>query len=197
MTDEERGRGPGRPRDTSIDARVVDATRELLAEVGFTATTISAIAARSGVPGSTIYRRWPSRIQLIEAAAAPPVPQLGPPTGDLGRDLRRFEDALREAFASPLARAALPGLLAAYQEGQPSRPADERLRDSWRPAFYAVLDAAGPEVVDPTIDPDDVFDLLLGSLLVHSFVPTWGARRRRRPTATPLLLRALRPPAGA
>ena len=192
MTDD-KGRGPGRPRDTSIDARVLDATRALLVEVGFSATTISAIATRSGIPNSTIYRRWPSRIALIEAAAAPPVPDLGPPSGDLARDLRRFERALHDAFASPVARAALLGLLSAYQEGHPSRPADERLRDSWRPAFNAVLDHAAPGLVDHDVDRDQAFDLLLGSLLVQTFVPTWGTRRRRDLPATPLLLRALRP----
>src|SRR5436309_1989538 len=42
-------RRPGRPRDATIDARVLDAARELLVEQGFDATTVQAIAERAGV----------------------------------------------------------------------------------------------------------------------------------------------------
>ena len=59
-------RAPGRPRDTSINERALAATRELLVERGFDATTIQAVAEHSGVHASAIYRRWPSRIELIE-----------------------------------------------------------------------------------------------------------------------------------
>lgn len=193
MADSVPVRGRGRPRDDAIDGRVLDATRALLTEVGFSGTTIKAIAQRSGVPNSTIYRRWPSRTQLIEAAVAPPVPDLGPPTGDLAHDLRRFEVALRDALVSPVARAAVPAMLAAYQEGHPTRPMEARLRDSWRPAFYEMLDAAGPDQVDPSVNADDLFDMLIGSLLVQSFVPAWAARRRRPFDAAPYLLRLVRP----
>src|SRR6478735_1047887 len=171
MTAAERTRRRGRPRDASIDARVLDATRSLLVEVGFSATTIQAISGRSGVPASGIYRRWPSRVQLIEAAVVPAPPDLGPPSGDLTHDLVRFEAQLRLALGSPLVRAALPALLAAYQEGEASRPDDSWLGASWRPLLYAMLDAAGTERVDASVHPDDVFDLILGLVLVQNFVP--------------------------
>lgn len=183
----------GRPRDSTIDDRVLAATRDLLVEVGFSATTMHAIEKRSGVPNSAIYRRWPSRIALIEAAVAPPVPDLGPPTGKLERDLRRFETALRAAFTTPVAQAAVPALLAAYQEGQSGRPAEAWLRDSWRPPFYEMLEAAGSEAVDSALPPDDLFDLLLGSIFVQAFVPTTTMRQRRRFDVSRLICRLVQP----
>lgn len=61
----------GRPRDNRIDERALTATRELLVERGFEATTIQAVAERASVHASAIYRRWPSRIELIEEATFP------------------------------------------------------------------------------------------------------------------------------
>src|SRR6478735_6569298 len=72
----------GRPRDPTIDARVLAVTAELLATEGFSATTVQEIARRAGVPSSAIYRRWPSRVELIEDAIYPgPAPVEFAPTG--------------------------------------------------------------------------------------------------------------------
>ena len=83
-------RHPGRPRDAGISERALAATRELLVQRGFDATTIQAVAEHSGVHASAIYRRWPSRIELIEEATFPGLNPLSvQPTGDLRHDLRR------------------------------------------------------------------------------------------------------------
>src|SRR3954469_16099932 len=109
-------RRPGRPRDASIDTRVIEAARELLVEVGYEATTIQAIAERSGVHASAIYRRWPSRYKIIEQVIFPGLASfMVEPTGDLRRDARRFIRAFLSTFSAPEARAAVPALLATYQ----------------------------------------------------------------------------------
>lgn len=53
------------PRIEHTQALVVEATAELLATEGFERITIDAIAERSGVARSTIYRHWPDRAQLL------------------------------------------------------------------------------------------------------------------------------------
>ena len=65
-----------------------------------------------------------------------------------------------------------------------------------RPQFYEILDAAPPGAVDPTVDRDDVFDLLLGAILARVFVPTVAERRRPLERTVELVLRLLRPAAG-
>lgn len=55
----------GRPRSGRVQDAVFDAARALLEEGGYPAATIEAIAARSGVAKTTIYRRWPNRSALF------------------------------------------------------------------------------------------------------------------------------------
>jgi AcrR family transcriptional regulator len=53
------GSTAGRPRDPSIDERVAAATRELLVEEGWDATTVRGVARRAGVSRAAVLRRWP------------------------------------------------------------------------------------------------------------------------------------------
>jgi AcrR family transcriptional regulator len=108
----------GRPRDPQKDQDVLTATRELLAEVGYQRTTIAAVARRAGVGAPTIYRRWPRREALIEDAAfshVRPAP-LPTATGDLRTDLQAWVQAFLAELADPVTRAAVPGLLLAWQQ---------------------------------------------------------------------------------
>jgi len=187
----------GRPRDPDIDDHVREATLALLSEEGFAATTIVAVARRSGMNASAIYRRWPSRIELIEEAVFPGFDDVSVrPTGDLRRDVRRFLLAYERTLSSPAARAAMPGLLASYQHRPTPHPAQKWLRVSARPHFRAILDAAGPGSVDGDVDPDDVFDLLLGTVLARALVPTVVRRTRSGEHIVDLVVRALRPAHG-
>jgi AcrR family transcriptional regulator len=108
---------PGRPRDPQIDLAVLQATRELLVEDGYQATTIVAIARRAGVGAPAIYRRWARREALIEDAAFGQVEPAAIPkaTGDLRVDLCAWVKTFLDYLADPVARAAIPGLLLAYQ----------------------------------------------------------------------------------
>jgi AcrR family transcriptional regulator len=187
-------RAPGRPRDTSINERALAATRELLVQRGFDATTIQAVAEHSGVHASAIYRRWPSRIELIEEATFPGLSPLSvQPTGDLRRDLRRFIRAYLAAFGAPAARAAAAGLFAHSQTPSRPRPPEMLLRVSARPQFQDILRAAPTGSVDPAVDPDDVFDMLLGAVLTRTLLSTVTARNRPVERTVEMILRMLRP----
>ncbi|MGW0830462.1 TetR/AcrR family transcriptional regulator [Streptomyces prunicolor] len=187
-------RAPGRPRDTSINERALAATRELLVQRGFDATTIQAVAEHSGVHASAIYRRWPSRIELIEEATFPGLSPLSvQPTGDLRRDLRRFIRAYLAAFGAPAARAAAAGLFAHSRTSSRPRPPEMLLRVSARPQFQDILRAAPTGTVDPAVDPDDVFDMLLGAVLTRTLLSTVTARNRPVERTVEMILRMLRP----
>src|SRR3954452_8047304 len=77
----------GRPRDPRVDEAIRTATLELLVEEGYQATTIQAIARRAGVSAPSIYRRWSSKAEVVEAAVFPS--DLVEPTG--GADDVRVE----------------------------------------------------------------------------------------------------------
>lgn len=89
-------RGPapkyGGVRTGGRSARVVEdvlvATVELLATHGYAALRFDEVAARSGVNKTTLYRRWPTKSQLVGAALRQYKPEApAPDTGDLERDL--------------------------------------------------------------------------------------------------------------
>jgi AcrR family transcriptional regulator len=163
-------------------------------EGGLEAATIQAIAERSGVHASAIYRRWSSRNEIIEQAVFSGFAQiLVKPGGDLRRDLRRFVRAYLTMFDSPAARAAMPGLLASYQAGGRSGAPEEWLVVSARPQFIDILEAAGPGSIDGDVDPEDVFDMLLGALIARTLVPTVAARRRSADVLVDLTLKLLQP----
>jgi len=184
----------GRPRDTSINDRALAAARELLVQRGFDATTIQSVAEHSGVHASAIYRRWPSRIELIDEATFPWLNPLSVhPTGDLRRDLRRFIRAYLAAFGAPAARAAAAGLIAHYQTTGRPRPPEQYLRVSARPQFQDILRAAPPGSIDPAVDPDDVFDMLLGAVLARTLLFAVTARNRPIERTVEMILRLLRP----
>jgi AcrR family transcriptional regulator len=194
MNADRAARSPGRPRDASIDPRVLSAARQLLTEYGFDDTTVQAIAERSGVHASAIYRRWPSRIEIIEQAVFPGFEAVTvAPTGDLRRDLRRFIRAYLAAFGAPAARAAMPGLLATYQSAGRAGAPEEWLAVSARPQFLDILQAAPASSVDGKVDPEDVFDVLLGALLARVLVPTVVERNRPIERLVELTLRMLQP----
>ena len=68
---------------------VLEAVDDLLVERGFAGVTIEGIAARAGVAKQTIYRWWPSKVDiLLEAFTDDMAEHLDPADlGDLGQDL--------------------------------------------------------------------------------------------------------------
>ena len=67
-------RSPGRPRDARIDDAVLRATVELLEEIGYTRLTIPLVAARAGSTPPAVYRRFPTKIELVYEAVFPNLP---------------------------------------------------------------------------------------------------------------------------
>lgn len=156
----------GRPRDPQKDQDVLAATRELLAQVGYQSTTIAAIARRAGVGAPTIYRRWPRREALIEDAAfghVQPAP-LPAPTGNLRADLQAWVEVFLAMLADPVTRAAVPGLLLAWQQDaglyQRFRLRNE---DDVRAQFTGLLAADGV-----TEHAEAAFDFLVNTTMLRA-----------------------------
>lgn len=61
-------RGPGRPRSADADRAIIAAALEMLADEGYHKLTIEAVATAAGVGKATVYRRWPSKYELVRDA---------------------------------------------------------------------------------------------------------------------------------
>lgn len=97
----------GRPRSAEADRAILQATLELLAEVGYPAMSMEAIAARAGVGKATIYRRYASKEELVADALESrfgeeeePVPD----TGSLWDDLELVIGEIVRTMVSDLGR---------------------------------------------------------------------------------------------
>jgi AcrR family transcriptional regulator len=60
----------GRKRDPSRDADILDAALEVLAEAGYVGMTMDMVAERAKAGKATVYRRWPSKAELVLEAVA-------------------------------------------------------------------------------------------------------------------------------
>jgi AcrR family transcriptional regulator len=60
----------GRPMDASRDSDILDSALDVLAEVGYDGMTIDMVAARAKAGKATLYRRWPSKTELVLDAVA-------------------------------------------------------------------------------------------------------------------------------
>ena len=127
----------GRPRDPSRDGVIRAAILRLLADVGYGALTMDAVAAEAGVGKATIYRRWRTKEELVVDTVADLTAEqaTSPDTGALETDLRQLLRSMVGLINGPAGAATQallsslphqPALAAAFEAGPMS---------TWRTAF--------------------------------------------------------------
>jgi AcrR family transcriptional regulator len=120
----------GRKRDHTRDPEILDAALDVLSETGYDGMTIDMVAARAKAGKATLYRRWPSKAELVLDAVVcmksrdidlAALPDTGTLRGDLVAMIRppSIRDSERKlkvmaGIASMIARS--PELAAAAQE---------------------------------------------------------------------------------
>lgn len=92
----------GRPRSAVVHDAIVDAAVDLLGECGYDGLTMEGVAARAGVGKATIYRRWPSKFDLVVEALDCLAEEANPAldTGDTRADLVAMATRLRDKLTS-------------------------------------------------------------------------------------------------
>ncbi|MER5443749.1 TetR/AcrR family transcriptional regulator [Streptomyces sp. NPDC002790] len=117
-------RGPGRPRQEHVTNAVLQAVVELVAEEGMGALTMDAVATRAGVSKPAMYRRWPTKQDLIIAAAESRVGTLTvPDMGDFTAELRAVLMERVRAYRQPGVGRLLAGVIGAAAEAGAGREA--------------------------------------------------------------------------
>ncbi|NUT38713.1 MAG: TetR/AcrR family transcriptional regulator [Thermoactinospora sp.] len=101
-----------RRRGEELNAAILQAALEELAEVGYARLTMEGVAERARTGKASLYRRWPSRMELAVEAVyhSLPDPTSPPDTGSLRGDLLAMLRGNAEVLAGP-AGEALRGLL--------------------------------------------------------------------------------------
>ncbi len=163
------GRGPGRPRDPELDDTILAATVEVLSEQGFAGTSVEAVAERAGVGKATIYRRWPTREDLLLAAGAcmggcAPVPD----TGSLRRDLVALITGLVSMLQTTPAGALLPAVVDEAARNPELRSRFDAFIDGRRaPVRQVLARAAARGELRAGVDQEVMVDLLCGPIFTR------------------------------
>lgn len=199
------GGGPGeytfvRPtgaRSDRIHQSIQEATARLLDEGGYAATTVDAIAARSGASKATVYKHWPSRTAVAAEAFGAvmaqdlPLPDTGSIVGDLTEQMVRvsafYASSRGEVFGQLLAACVEDAAGAAYFR--------QYFLDGRRAAISELWQRGVTRgEVHSDIAIDDVIDLLFGPLIFRrmtSHCPLTAEHARR---LAEVALRGLLPP---
>lgn len=156
----------GRPRDDTVDQRVLEAAVEELADKGIAEFSITAVAARARAAKRSIYARWPQREDLILAGMSTLAAGLVPPhTGAIADDLTILIDRIAAVFVEP--RLSILQRCAAEMADYPEMYAVFK-RDSIDRCLAAIEDALHDAVtrgeIRSDIDPATVADTLTGTI---------------------------------
>jgi AcrR family transcriptional regulator len=153
----------------------LDATLELLVELGFSALTVEGVATRARVGKATIYRRWPSKLHLVIEAFSqlPGLTEVdtGNVVDDLEKMLRNYVQLLD---STPLARV-MPSLVGerAYNP-ELSELFDPILKERRQPIIRALERAAQRGDIRSDVDLNLAVDMIFGPIAVRLFFT--GAR---------------------
>jgi AcrR family transcriptional regulator len=162
-----RRRPPGRPRRRTADRAITTAALDLLAERGFQAATIEAIALEAGVGRNTIYRRWRSKEELIADALRELTTDVDfSGEDDLHTLLRSWVREIARTFSDPLLGRLLAGVLGELQRNPVF--ADRVFRPRRRALVDRLTQAQQRGELRPDVDVEHVVDVLVGPLLFRA-----------------------------
>ena len=163
-------RRPG-GRTADVTQRVHEAVFDIMLESGIEACTFSSVAERAGVERSTLYRRYPDRMDMIidtwrargEAELLPNV------SGSFATDLRALLGKIAELLSTPIG----PALLSFAAELRKRSGSDfshsffDRRMAHFSPIFDSAI-ARGE--LAPDIDREALFSFAAGPMYFRMFI---------------------------
>ena len=160
----------GRPRSEEAHQAILDATLELLVEVGFSALTVEGVAQRAGVGKATIYRRWPSKLPLVVEAFGqlPGFEEVD--SGSLETDLKETLKTYLLNFNSSSLGAVFPSLAGERAHNPELSKLLEPVAKARREPFVRIFERARERgEISEDVDIDLAADLVVGPISVTLF----------------------------
>jgi AcrR family transcriptional regulator len=165
-------RGPGRPRNEDADRKIIEATLHLLSTEGYDRTSIESVAAQAHVTRATVYRRYPTKADMVTAAVCT---MAGPDEPCDCPDIRTTLVELLRGFHAAVGPSDGVSIAASLYLQRHDHP---ELLDSFRETvtkpcrlkMAAVVQLARDKgEVQPDTDPESVVEMLIGSYLYRTF----------------------------
>lgn len=183
----------GRPRSEEAHKAILNATVELLAEVGFSGLTVEGVAQRAGVGKATIYRRWPSKVPLVVEAYGRLPGMEDVDTGRLADDLKGMLKGYLEAFARTPLSALLPSLAGERAHNAELAQVFDPISIQRRmPLMRALERGVARGEIAPEIDLDLAADMIVGPIAVGLFFKGGRIQPKRVGPMVDLALAGLR-----
>lgn len=154
------------------EVELLEVTLQLLQENGYDRLTVDAVAATARASKATVYRRWPSKAELVLAAFTEGIRQAAvpPDTGTLRGDLLRVGELVCEQTARHA------GTLRAVLVEASRNPAlndvmQHQFVDQRKALIHHILrQAVDRGEIDAVAIDDDLWDVLPGYLIFRSLV---------------------------
>lgn len=165
-----RQRRPGRPREEATEQAITLAARQVLAEKGVSRMSMEHVAARAGVAKSTLYRRWPSKVELAVHAVAVTFDTIDiEDHGSLAEDMRAGIEEASRLLRDPSTGGAYAALLA--ESARDPDGVGRQVRESLSTRLHALVAisverAIGRgEIRADMVDVDLLADVVVGSVM--------------------------------
>lgn len=165
----------GRPRDPQVDAAILAASLDVLADRGFARFTMEEVATKAGVGKASIYRRFPDKDALIVHTLdhinddLPPIPEEGAVRDRLSIMMERVRRGFPNSHAGRIMRHVMgessesPHLVAEFYR-RVIAPRHDRIRS-------VLAEGKAADEFDSDIDVEVAIAALIGSMV---FLSTWA-----------------------
>jgi AcrR family transcriptional regulator len=177
-------RKPGRPRDDTVDEAIIDATLELLAEVGMAGLSIEGIVARAGVSKAALYRRWDSKETLVIDAVVAKVERTSfEESGEIRKDLLAILQIFGHFVSGTKAGSVFPWVMGEVSQGTElgDRYAREVILPRRRMISRVIEGGIERGELKPDLDVTAAVDMFLGPVIIrkvmgdhHESTSGWG-----------------------
>jgi len=161
---------PWSPRETEF----LEVTLRLLQQHGYDRLTVDAVAATARASKATVYRRWPSKAELVLAAFIEGIRQVAvpPDTGSLRGDLLRLGELICQQ-ARQHASTIRAVLVEVSRNSALNDVMQHQFVDQRKALIQHILQQAVDrgEIDDAAIS-DELWDLLPGYLIFRSIIPS-------------------------
>lgn len=165
-------------RGEPLIEKILEATLDELARAGYAALSVEIVAERAGVNKTTIYRRWPTKTDLVGAALEreADIALCGADTGSLRSDMIAMLTEIRDVMSTRRGQALIRMMLAEGLTPEVATLIDaiRKSKESGPKATVARALARGELPKDT--DVEMVFSMLVGSLqhlvFFHRETPT-------------------------
>jgi AcrR family transcriptional regulator len=167
------------PRPNSSTNEILVTTIQLIAEHDVSGVSVDMIAERAGMSKATIYRRWPSRSELItEAMRYTRRPGVNPDTGSLRGDLQALLAELLEYLNRPdgsrIMMSLLNGAMRTPELAEIRKSAASDARSAYKIAIERGIKRGE---LDKPINTRLMIDMLIAPFLYQRLVENTKARR--------------------